>query len=214
MIDNHLSWKSHTSHISKIVSKYNGLIRIIRQYLNQDSLQTLYNTLAIPYLSYCTFVWGDKNNANIESFFILQEKGIRTCTNSLWLEHTTPIFIALKELRIRDFYIYQLAIHRHHRNLPPLDLPSISFINQSDIHNYNTRHVSDLHIALTNTKLAGNTITTQGPIIWNNMNAALKNYKSLVIIKQHVWKSLYLINTALKIKITCIFYGTLCYNGT
>ena len=111
-------------------------------------------------------MWGDKNNTNLESLFILQKKVIRTCTNSLWLEHTTPIFIALKTLKIHD--LYQLAIHmfRHHRNLLPLDLSSISFINQSDIHNYNTRHVSDLHIAPTNTKLAGNTITTQGPIIW------------------------------------------------
>ena len=73
---------------------------------------------------------------------------------------------------------------RHHLNLLlPSDLPSISFINQSDIHNYNTRHVSDLHIAPTNTKLAGNTITTQGPIIWNNMNAALKNFESLATFK-------------------------------
>ena len=72
---------------------------------------------------------------------------------------------------------------RHHRNLLPSDLPSISFINQSDIHNYNTRHVSDLHIAPTNTKLAGNTITTQWSIIWNNMNAALKNCKSLATFK-------------------------------
>ena len=73
---------------------------------------------------------------------------------------------------------------RHHRNLLPLDLPSISFTNQSDIHSYNTRHVSDLHIAPANGKLEGNTITTQGPItIWNNMNAALKNRKSLAIFK-------------------------------
>ena len=102
-----------------------------------------------------------------------------------WLEHTTPIFIALKTLKNCDLYIYQLAIHmfRHHRNLLPSNLPSISFINQSDIQNYNTRHVSDLHIAPTNTKLAGNTITTQGPIILNNMNAALKNCKSLATFK-------------------------------
>ena len=72
---------------------------------------------------------------------------------------------------------------RHHRNLLPSDLPTISFINQSDIHNYITRHVSDLHIAPTNTKLAGNTITTQGPIVWNNMNAGLKNCTSLATFK-------------------------------
>ena len=91
-IDENLSWKSQTSHISKIVSKYNGIIRKIRPYLNQDSLHTLYNTLVLPYLSYCILVWGDKNNTYLESLFILQKKVIRTCTNSLWLEHTTPLF--------------------------------------------------------------------------------------------------------------------------
>ena len=56
LIDNHLSWKSHTTHISKMISKYNGIIRKIRPYLNQDSLHTLFNTLVLPYLSYCTCV--------------------------------------------------------------------------------------------------------------------------------------------------------------
>ena len=60
LIDNNLSWKAHTKHISKIVSKYNGIIRKIRPYLNKDSLLTLYNTLVLPYLSYCTIVWGEK----------------------------------------------------------------------------------------------------------------------------------------------------------
>ena len=43
------------------------------------------------------------------------------------------------------------------------------------------RHVSDLHIAPTNTNLAGNTITIQKPIIWNNMNATLKKHVDTVI---------------------------------
>ena len=29
LIDNHLSWKSHTSHFSRVVSKYNGIIHKI-----------------------------------------------------------------------------------------------------------------------------------------------------------------------------------------
>ena len=74
LIDNNLSWKAHTSHITKIVSKYNGIIRKVRPYLNQDSLHTLYNTLVLPYLSYCALVWGDKSNANLESLFLLQKK--------------------------------------------------------------------------------------------------------------------------------------------
>ena len=96
LIDENLSWKSHTSHISKIVSKYNGIIRKIRPYLNQDSLHTLYNTLVLPYLSYCTLVWGDKNNTNLESLFILQKKVIRNACRRLYLGFS------------RDFYLTRL----------------------------------------------------------------------------------------------------------
>ena len=96
LIDNNLSWKAHTNHITKIVSKYNGIIRKVRQFLNKDSLYTLKNTLVLLYLSYCTIVWGDKNNSNLDSLFITQKKIIRTCTNSIWLEHTTPLFLSLK----------------------------------------------------------------------------------------------------------------------
>ena len=74
LIDNNLSWKGHTSNITKIVLKYNGIIRKVRPYLNQNSLHTLYNTRVLPYLSYCALVWGDKNNANLESIFLLQKK--------------------------------------------------------------------------------------------------------------------------------------------
>ena len=77
LIDNNLSWKAHTNHITKIVSKYNGIIRKVRPFLNKESLHTLYNTLVLPYLTYCTLVWGDKNNANLDSLFITQKKVIR-----------------------------------------------------------------------------------------------------------------------------------------
>ena len=192
LIDNNLSWKAHTMHISKIVSKYNGIIRKIRPYLNKDSLLTLYNTLVLPYLSYCTLVWGDKNNSFIESLFILQKKLIRTCNYSLWLEHTTPLFLALNKLKLRDIYTYQLAIHmyRFYHDLLPPDLPNVTFTTQSEIHNYNTRQVLNLHIAPTNTQLAKNTIKTQGPLIWNTLNTHIKNSASLdqfkISLKKHI----------------------------
>ena len=110
-------------------------------------------------------------------------KVIRKCTDSLVGTHNSH-FYKLKKLQIRDLYIYQLAVHmfKYHHNLLLLYLPSISFIKQSDTHNYNTRHISNLHIAPTNTKLAENTIKTQGPIIWNKTNDALKNCKSLAML--------------------------------
>ena len=140
---------------------------------------------------------GDKNNTNLESLFILQKKVLeRALKLSLVGTHNTHFscFYRLKKLKIRDLYIYQLTINmfRHHSNLLPLDLPSISFINQSDIHNYNTRHVSDLHIAPSNTNWQK--IPSQ---FWNKVNAALKNCKSLATFKTCL-KYIFLINIALK----------------
>ena len=74
LIDSNLSWKSHTSHIIKIVSKYNGIIRKVRPYLPSDSLKTLYNTFILPYLSYCALIWADKNNSNLEPLYLIQKK--------------------------------------------------------------------------------------------------------------------------------------------
>ena len=35
LIDNNLSWKAHTNHITKIFSKYSGIIRKVRPFLNR-----------------------------------------------------------------------------------------------------------------------------------------------------------------------------------
>ena len=150
------------------------------------------NALVLPYLSHCTIVWGNKNNSNLDSLFITQKKIIRTCTNSIWLEHTTPLFLSFKKkIKIRDIYIQKLAVHmyRYHYDLLPPGLPNNKFTVQSDIHKYNTRQALDLHIDPSNTKLARNT-KTQGLVIWNSTNRTIKNCNSLISFKKSLKKSI------------------------
>ena len=92
LIDDNLAWQSHTTHISKIISKYNGIIRKVRPNLPDHTLHTLYNTFILPYLSYCAIIWADNNNSHLDSLFLLQKKSVRICTNSVWLAHTDPHF--------------------------------------------------------------------------------------------------------------------------
>ena len=183
------TWR-YTSHVTKIVSKYNGIIRKVRPFLNSESLHTLYNSLILPYLTYCTIVRGDKNNSNLNSLFITQKKIVRTCTNSLWLAHTTPLFISLNKLQNFDIYSYQLAIHmyRYHHDLVPPGLPNNHFPTQANIHDYNTRQVNDLHVNPTSTKLAQNNIKTQGPLTWNKLNIKIENSPSLASFKTNLKK--------------------------
>ena len=125
------------------------------------------------------------------SLFITQKKIVRTCTNSLWLAHTTPLFISLKKLKIFDIYSYQLATHmyRYHHDLLPPGLPNNHFSTQANIHDYNTtRQANDLHVDPTNTKLAQNNIKTQGPLTWNKLNIKIKNSPSLASFKTNLKK--------------------------
>ena len=66
-------------------------------------------------------------------------------------------------------------MYRYHHDLLPPDLPNVTFTTQSEIHNYSTRQVLNLHIAPTNTQLAKNTrpLKIQGPLIWNTLNTSI-----------------------------------------
>lgn len=186
LIDDNLAWKSHTTHVSKIISKYNGIIRKIRHFLPQDSLHTLYETLILPYLNYCTLIWADNNNSHLDNIFLLQKKVIRTCTFSPWLAHTDPLFRSLNTLKIYDIYFFQLVTFMfkyHHNLLPPDILDNDFFITNQSVHDHYTRQINNIHVASTNTLLAENTIKIQGALVWNNLHTSLKISPSLGIFK-------------------------------
>lgn len=177
LIDSNLSWHSHTQHISKIISKLNGVIRKVSPFLPQESLHTLYNSLVLPYFSYGAMIWADPNNTCLDSLFLLQKRVIRSCTISPWLAHTDPLFATLKTLKIYDIYKFQLAVfmYQHHNNMLPSDLIDETFFNTAyPVHNYETRNVNTQFIKPTKTMLAYNTSASQGPLLWKNIPTSIK----------------------------------------
>lgn len=134
-------------------------------------------------------IWADPNNSNLDSLFLLQKRVIRTCTNSLWLDHTDPLFSSLSTLKVRDIYKLQLAsfMYQFHHNLLPFDfLKNNVFKTDTLSHHYDTRHVNDTFIITTNTVLASNTSTTQGPLLWNQLPDHLKTTSSLCSFKSNL----------------------------
>ena len=191
LIDANLSWYSHTQHISKIISKLNGVIRKVRPFLPQETLHTLYNSLVLPYLSYGAMIWADPNNTSLDSLFLLQKRVIRSCTNSPWLAHTDPLFSTLKTLKIYDIYKLQLAVfmYQYHNNILPTDLIDDTFFNTAyHTHNYETRNANTTFIKSTKTVLARNTSASQGPLLWNNIHPLMQKTSSLASFKANLKK--------------------------
>ena len=61
ILDEHLSWKAHISHVAHKISKSIGIIYRSSFYLFKSALRMLYYALVYPYLQYCITVWWNLN---------------------------------------------------------------------------------------------------------------------------------------------------------
>ena len=94
ILQSNMSWSMHTDHIFLKVSKAIGIIIIL--YRSKDVytllvLQTLYNTLILPYFNYCILACG-ATISNDNCFHLLQKKALRLISNSNDIAHTEPIY--------------------------------------------------------------------------------------------------------------------------
>ena len=74
LFDEELSWKYHIDEVTNKISKMSGVLTKARHYLSLKTLQTLYNTMVYPYLSYCNIIWTSTYSTSLKSLFIIQKK--------------------------------------------------------------------------------------------------------------------------------------------
>ena len=83
LVDQHLSWKQHISHITKKLSKTIGIISKSCFFISSKSLLTLYHTQVYPCLSYCNIVWSSTYPSNLNRIFLLQNRIVRIISGAL-----------------------------------------------------------------------------------------------------------------------------------
>ena len=174
LIDCNLTWKDHIELVSKKISKNVGIIKRIRHCLPSNVLNTLYNTLILPYLNYCNLIWTNTGPTSLQSSLVLQKKVMRVITASSFKEHALPLFAKLNQLTISDLNALSVAtfMYRFHRNC----LPSVFsgyFVPNYTVHDHSTRSASKLHIPFARTNIMKRQVRIYGPRLWNSINFAL-----------------------------------------
>ena len=164
------------------------------QFLPKNILKMLYDTLILPYLSYCSTVWGYTTRSNLNKIHILQKRAVRIMTHSDYLAPSKPLFHTLKILPIYDMISLQsvLFMFKCHNNLLPPLFQNYFKLN-CHFHSYGTRNSRNYHTPLIRTSISQNSIFYYGPLQWNNLPESLKcstsynyvkrNYKLLLISK-------------------------------
>ena len=91
---------------------------------------------------------------NLMKVFISQKKMIRIITFSDYYAHTNPLFTKLKLLKLCEIYSYFMCIciYKYINSQLPSNIFDAFFTLTTSIHDYKTRHHSNLRPALHNTK--------------------------------------------------------------
>ena len=112
--DQHLKFNLHIQHVANKISKTNGVLSLLKHYVPQTILKTIYNALILPFITYGVAIWGF---GNCDRIVKIQKKSIRNITNSFFLAHCQPLCKANKILLFEDlFNIACLKIYFLYKN--------------------------------------------------------------------------------------------------
>ena len=81
ILQSNLAWSKHINHVSLKISKTIGILYRLKAIYPSAILQTLYNTLILPFFNYCILVWGATiSDGNL--LHRLQKKALRLISSS------------------------------------------------------------------------------------------------------------------------------------
>ena len=77
ILDNKLNSHAHCEYICGKISKGICIIIKAQKVFNDTTLLSLYNSLILPYLSYCIHVWGKAYDTHLKHVMVLRNKAAR-----------------------------------------------------------------------------------------------------------------------------------------
>ena len=81
LLDENLSWKTHTKYIENKISKDIGILFKARPFLNKKSLLSLYYSYIHSYINYGSVSWGSTCRANLKKINSQQKHALRIIFN-------------------------------------------------------------------------------------------------------------------------------------
>ena len=188
MIDGHLNWKAHVSHVTAKIKRNAGIISKTCCFVDINILIKVYYTLIYLFSRYGFIVWGNTYPSTINPQFILQKRAIQLLSCSDYNEHTNPLFIKLKIVKFHDLVYIHNAIFVYNYNsgnLPNTFDTFFVLVNQK--HNYNTRLSSRSSYSLPKirTNYGKFNIRYTGAKVWNSIDENIKR-ASLTKFKEHL----------------------------
>ena len=77
ILDDHLSWSSHTDMVANKLSKITGILNKLKYINPENALLSIYNCLFMCHINYGLLLWGTKS----DKIFRIQKRCVRVIAN-------------------------------------------------------------------------------------------------------------------------------------
>jgi hypothetical protein len=133
----------------------------------------------------------------------LQNKALRAVTHSKYRDHSHPLYIKQKKLKLKEIYKLQIILYMYKCQTGQIrngEFNSDQFTQGEKKHDYNMRNEAGIPTPFYKTNIRRACIKFTGPTIWNNANQVvdLNNNISINSIKNMMtdyWLQNYSIQT-------------------
>ena len=183
-VDENLSWNDHYQHVSKKVSSYLWLLSKIKTYLPQEHRLLYYNSYIKPQFDYCSIIWSNSSNFNINKINKLQRRACKL----ILLNDYHSLNESLEQLNILSFdqgvFLNKAKImYKIYNNLAPSYLHEMFQMRAVNLESTlsNLRSVANKHYILPQAKcnIFKGSLSFSGVLVWNSIPLDIKNSTSL-----------------------------------
>ena len=193
ILDNKLNWHAHCEYICGKIFKGIGIIIKARKVFNETTLLSLYNSLILPYVSYCIHVWGKAYDTHLKHVMVLQNKAVRVIAGVPPRTNADNLYLELDVLPVKKIFVYAFSIfmYKYMNGMLP-ELFHDMFTPISDIHSYDTRQAKNkkLFVSFKSTSRGQQSNTYIGPHVWNFILSKINPICSIGSLKKHIRQTL------------------------
>ena len=192
IIQQQLLWHNHINHLKFKIAKQCGIMYMIRNSIDQQSLLLVYYSLIYPTIIYCLPVWGGASHEALKPLVTIQKRAVRTIGGLRVRDHTSSTFNDLKLLKLYDIITFFTAVFVYKSLHGHLEYGNDFSPNPNNP--YRTRNHTDLQPDRVTSAQSQTHVNYRGTLVFNNIPVEIKRKQTLYTFKSSLKK--YLLSTS------------------
>ena len=168
--------------VCQSVSRKLTLMKLLSEYVNQNSLKQYYNSYVLPVFDFGCVVWGNTTNSNLTRLVKLQKRAARVILKADYMTPSEQLFKDLNWLPFpkRVQYHTCLMVYKGFTGKGPKCMsPMLAYFSEHHERQTRSTALDLLLIPRSHSAYFYRAFSVQGPKFWNSLPADIRNSISI-----------------------------------